>query len=129
MLVAECHKRSVIAEKLIRWLVTCIKLEKRTEKPTGERNKSLKVLNPHCFAQLLSRGLILGYRYVVELLAEAVTFIEKLESHLQTTRIIPQIPNIMKNMVSIKRTEPSVSPSIKNSMLFGCLGYFYVLLE
>lgn len=98
-------------------------------KPTGERNKSLELLNPHCFAQLLSRGLILGYRYVVDLLTEAVTFIEKLESHLQTVRSIPQIPNIMKNMVSSKRTEPSVSFSIKNSMLFGCLGCFYILLD
>lgn len=95
----------------------------------GERNKSLEVLNPHCFAQLLSRGLILGYRYVVELLTEAVTFIEKLESHLQAIRSVPQIPNIMKNMVSSKRTESSVSFSIKNSMLFGRSGYFYVLLD
>uniref|UniRef100_A0A8C3KEE1 HAUS augmin like complex subunit 2 n=1 Tax=Calidris pygmaea TaxID=425635 RepID=A0A8C3KEE1_9CHAR len=68
------------------------------------------------------------HKYVVELLAEAVTFIDNLESHLQTVRSIPQIPSIMKNMVSSKRTEPSVSPSIKNSMLFDCLGYFYVLL-
>lgn len=73
--------------------------------------------------------IILGYRYVVELLAEAVTFIEKLESHLQTVRSIPQIPNVMKDMVSSKRIEPSVYPSIKNSMLFGCSGYSYVLLE
>uniref|UniRef100_A0A663LJ95 HAUS augmin like complex subunit 2 n=1 Tax=Athene cunicularia TaxID=194338 RepID=A0A663LJ95_ATHCN len=40
------------------------------------------------------------HRYIVELLNEAVTFIEKLESHLQTVRTMPQIPNIMKNMVS-----------------------------
>lgn len=88
------------------------------------------ILNCNCFAQLLSRGLILGYRYVVELLTEAVTFIEKLESHLQSIRSIPQIPNIVKNMVSSERTEPSVPSSIKNnSVLFGCLGYFYVLID
>lgn len=98
-------------------------------KPTGQRNKSLEVLTLLCFAQLLSGGLILGYRYIVELLTEAVTFIEKLESHLQTVRILPHIPNIMENMVSSKRTEPSVSFSIKNSLLFGCLGYFHVLLD
>ncbi|XP_065491300.1 HAUS augmin-like complex subunit 2 [Caloenas nicobarica] len=38
------------------------------------------------------------HKYIVELLTEAVTFIEKLESHLQTVRILPHIPNIMKNM-------------------------------
>lgn len=96
----------------------------RLRKPTEERNKTLEILNCDCFAQLLSRGLILGYRYVVELLTEAVTFIEKLESHLQSVRNIPQIPNIVKNMVSSERPEPSVPSSIKNSVLFGRLGYF-----
>ncbi|KAM6311655.1 HAUS augmin-like complex subunit 2 [Aegotheles albertisi] len=38
------------------------------------------------------------HKCMVELLTEAVTFIEKLESHLQTLRSIPQIPNILKNM-------------------------------
>ncbi|NXA21663.1 HAUS2 protein, partial [Ibidorhyncha struthersii] len=46
------------------------------------------------------------HKYVVELLAEAVTFIEKLESHLQTVRSIPQIPNVMKNMgTALRKTE------------------------
>ncbi|KGL95718.1 HAUS augmin-like complex subunit 2, partial [Charadrius vociferus] len=46
------------------------------------------------------------HKYVVELLAEAVTFIEKLESHLQTVRSIPQIPNVMKNMdIALTKTE------------------------
>ncbi|NXC20652.1 HAUS2 protein, partial [Corythaeola cristata] len=46
------------------------------------------------------------YRYVVELLTEAVTFIEKLESHLQMVRSIPQIPNMMKNMdTALTKTE------------------------
>ncbi|OPJ82990.1 HAUS augmin-like complex subunit 2 [Patagioenas fasciata monilis] len=38
------------------------------------------------------------HKYIVELLTEAVTFIDKLESHLQTVRILPHIPNIMENM-------------------------------
>uniref|UniRef100_A0A663LPG2 HAUS augmin like complex subunit 2 n=1 Tax=Athene cunicularia TaxID=194338 RepID=A0A663LPG2_ATHCN len=46
------------------------------------------------------------HRYIVELLNEAVTFIEKLESHLQTVRTMPQIPNIMKNMdTALTKTE------------------------
>ncbi|NXV16908.1 HAUS2 protein, partial [Uria aalge] len=46
------------------------------------------------------------HKYVVELLAEAVTFIENLESHLQAVRSIPQIPNIMKNMdTALTKTE------------------------
>ncbi|NXN66111.1 HAUS2 protein, partial [Himantopus himantopus] len=46
------------------------------------------------------------HKYIVELLAEAVTFIEKLESHLQTVRSIPQIPNVMKNMdIALTKTE------------------------
>lgn len=46
---------------------------------------------------------IFGYRYVVELLTEAVTFIEKLENHLQTVKTIPQVPTFMKNLVSGKK--------------------------
>ncbi|NXL29376.1 HAUS2 protein, partial [Glaucidium brasilianum] len=46
------------------------------------------------------------HRYVVELLNEAVTFIEKFESHLQTVRTVPQIPSIMKNMdTALTKTE------------------------
>ncbi|NXW94181.1 HAUS2 protein, partial [Alopecoenas beccarii] len=46
------------------------------------------------------------HKYIVELLTEAVTFIEKLESHLQTVRILPHIPNIMKNMdTALTKTE------------------------
>ncbi|XP_034968273.1 HAUS augmin-like complex subunit 2 [Zootoca vivipara] len=40
------------------------------------------------------------HRHVVELLASAVAFIEKLETHLTTVRSIPQIPLVMKNMDS-----------------------------
>uniref|UniRef100_A0A8C9MEV0 HAUS augmin like complex subunit 2 n=1 Tax=Serinus canaria TaxID=9135 RepID=A0A8C9MEV0_SERCA len=48
------------------------------------------------------------HKSIVELLTEAVTFIEKLESHLQSVRNIPQIPHMMNNMVSSKRIEPAV---------------------
>uniref|UniRef100_A0A803VK62 HAUS augmin like complex subunit 2 n=1 Tax=Ficedula albicollis TaxID=59894 RepID=A0A803VK62_FICAL len=40
------------------------------------------------------------HKCIVELLTEAVTFIEKLESHLQSVRSIPQIPHMISNMVS-----------------------------
>ncbi|NXQ22145.1 HAUS2 protein, partial [Peucedramus taeniatus] len=38
------------------------------------------------------------HKCIVELLTEAVTFIEKLESHLQSVRSIPQVPHMMNNM-------------------------------
>ncbi|NXY04655.1 HAUS2 protein, partial [Pteruthius melanotis] len=38
------------------------------------------------------------HKRIVELLTEAVTFIEKLESHLESVRSIPQIPHMMSNM-------------------------------
>ncbi|NWV87425.1 HAUS2 protein, partial [Machaerirhynchus nigripectus] len=46
------------------------------------------------------------HKCIVELLAEAVTFIEKLESHLQSVRSIPQIPHMMNNMdTTLSKTE------------------------
>nr|XP_041572328.1 HAUS augmin-like complex subunit 2 [Taeniopygia guttata] len=46
------------------------------------------------------------HKCVVELLTEAVTFIEKLESHLQAVRSIPQIPHMMNNMdTTLSKTE------------------------
>ncbi|NXP36329.1 HAUS2 protein, partial [Leiothrix lutea] len=46
------------------------------------------------------------HRCIVELLAEAVTFIGKLESHLQSVRSIPQIPHMMNNMdTTLSKTE------------------------
>ncbi|NXI80599.1 HAUS2 protein, partial [Rhipidura dahli] len=46
------------------------------------------------------------HKCIVELLTEAVTFIEKLESHLQSVRTIPQIPHMMKNMeTTLSKTE------------------------
>ncbi|NXB06004.1 HAUS2 protein, partial [Cnemophilus loriae] len=46
------------------------------------------------------------HKCMVELLTEAVTFIEKLESHLQSVRSIPQIPHMMNNMdTTLSKTE------------------------
>ncbi|OWK62630.1 HAUS augmin-like complex subunit 2 [Lonchura striata] len=46
------------------------------------------------------------HKCIVELLNEAVTFIEKLESHLQAVRSIPQIPHMMSNMdTTLSKTE------------------------
>ncbi|XP_051476341.1 HAUS augmin-like complex subunit 2 isoform X2 [Apus apus] len=56
-----------------------------------------RLIKPRCQESLPIE--VTFHKYVVELLTEAVTFIEKLESHLQTLRSIPQIPNIIKNML------------------------------
>ncbi|NXH94746.1 HAUS2 protein, partial [Pachycephala philippinensis] len=46
------------------------------------------------------------HKCIVELLTEAVTFIEKLESHLQSVRNIPQIPHMMNDMdTTLSKTE------------------------
>ncbi|XP_063015179.1 HAUS augmin-like complex subunit 2 [Melospiza melodia melodia] len=46
------------------------------------------------------------HKSMVELLNEAVTFIEKLESHLQSVRSIPQVPHMMNNMdTTLSKTE------------------------
>lgn len=126
LLVAKSHTRTVIAEKLIRWLGTHIRLKKGTKKIRAMKKElvSMKFL---LFSTTFE--LIFGYRCIVELLTEAVAFIEKLESHLQSVRSIPQIPHMMNNMVSSERTEPTVFCSMKNATLFGCLGYFYVLID
>ncbi|NXE15739.1 HAUS2 protein, partial [Lophotis ruficrista] len=63
-----------------------------------------RLIKPRCQESLPIEATF--HKYVVELLAEAVTFIEKLESHLQAVRSIPQIPNIMKNMdTALTKTE------------------------
>ncbi|NXQ91477.1 HAUS2 protein, partial [Nyctibius grandis] len=63
-----------------------------------------RLIKPRCQESLPIEATF--HKYVVELLTEAVTFIEKLESHLQTIRSIPQIPNIMKNMdTALTKTE------------------------
>ncbi|NWU13405.1 HAUS2 protein, partial [Cephalopterus ornatus] len=49
------------------------------------------------------------HKYIVELFTEAVTFIEKFESHLQSVRSIPQVPNMIKNMdTALTKTEAFV---------------------
>ncbi|KFP05867.1 HAUS augmin-like complex subunit 2, partial [Calypte anna] len=55
-----------------------------------------RLIKPRCQESLPIE--VTFHRSVVDLLAEAVTFIENLESHLQTLRSIPQIPDMMKNM-------------------------------
>ncbi|NXS73810.1 HAUS2 protein, partial [Pandion haliaetus] len=63
-----------------------------------------RLIKPRCQESLPIEATF--HKYVVELLTEAVTFIEKLESHLQAVRSIPQIPNIMKNMdTALTKTE------------------------
>lgn len=126
LLVAKSNTRCVIAEKIIAWLGTCIKLQKGIKKSRA-MEKELVSIKFLLFSTTFE--LIFGYRCIVELLTEAVTFIEKLESHLQSVRNIPQIPHMMNNMVSSERTEPAVFSSMKNALLFGDLGQFYVLVD
>ncbi|NWU94140.1 HAUS2 protein, partial [Upupa epops] len=66
-----------------------------------KEKKALKkmLIKPRCQDSLPIEATC--HKYIVELLIEAVTFIEKLESHLQTVRILPQVPNIMKNMDTV----------------------------
>ncbi|XP_065611656.1 HAUS augmin-like complex subunit 2 [Cyrtonyx montezumae] len=50
------------------------------------------------------------HKYVVELLTEAVTFIEKLENYLQTVKMIPQVPTFMKSLdIALTKTEMLVT--------------------
>ncbi|NXG63158.1 HAUS2 protein, partial [Hemiprocne comata] len=63
-----------------------------------------RLIKPRCQESLPIE--VTFHKYIVELLTEAVTFIEKLETHLQTLRSIPQIPNVMKNMdTALTKTE------------------------
>ncbi|NXT27316.1 HAUS2 protein, partial [Syrrhaptes paradoxus] len=63
-----------------------------------------RLLKPRCQESLPIEATF--HKDVVELLKEAVTFIEKLESHLETLRSIPKIPNMMKNMdTALAKTE------------------------
>ncbi|KAF7251532.1 HAUS augmin-like complex subunit 2, partial [Varanus komodoensis] len=57
-----------------------------------------RLMKPLCQESLPIEAVF--HRYVVELLAMAVAFIEKLETHIATIKGIPQIPLIMKNMDS-----------------------------
>ncbi|NWY43695.1 HAUS2 protein, partial [Sylvia atricapilla] len=89
----------------------------------GERCKILQDMNRHLEAILKQkrdlRKMLIKHRCqeslpieatfhkcIVELLTEAVTFIEKLEAHLQSVRRIPQIPHMMNNMdITLSKTE------------------------
>ncbi|NXT81147.1 HAUS2 protein, partial [Zapornia atra] len=55
-----------------------------------------RLLKPRCQDSLPIEATY--HKCVIQLLTEAVTFIEKLESYLRTVRSIPQIPTVMKNM-------------------------------
>ncbi|NXE19792.1 HAUS2 protein, partial [Ardeotis kori] len=69
-----------------------------------QRSLKKRLIKPRCQESLPIEATF--HKCVIELLAEAVTFIEKLESHLQAVRSIPQIPNIMKNMdTALTKTE------------------------
>ncbi|NXP29680.1 HAUS2 protein, partial [Scytalopus superciliaris] len=63
-----------------------------------------RLIKPRCQESLPIEATL--HKCIVELLTEAVTFIEKLESHLQSVRSIPQIPNMIKNMdTALTKTE------------------------
>ncbi|NXD79450.1 HAUS2 protein, partial [Halcyon senegalensis] len=63
-----------------------------------------RLIKPRCQDSLPIEATF--HKYVVELLTEAMTFIEKLESHLQTVRSIPEVPNTVKNMdTALTKTE------------------------
>ncbi|NXN08053.1 HAUS2 protein, partial [Indicator maculatus] len=71
-----------------------------------KNKKALKkrLIKPRCQNSLPIEATF--HKYIVELLTKAVTFIEKLESHLQAIRTIPQIPDIIKNMdTALTKTE------------------------
>ncbi|NXE46981.1 HAUS2 protein, partial [Casuarius casuarius] len=73
-----------------------------------KRTLRQRLMKPRCQENLPIEAPF--HKYVVELLTEAVTFIEKLESHLQTVRSIPQIPSVMKNMdTALTKTEVLVT--------------------
>ncbi|KFP71200.1 HAUS augmin-like complex subunit 2, partial [Acanthisitta chloris] len=55
-----------------------------------------KAIKPRCQESLPIEATF--HKNIVQLLTEAVTFIEKLDSHLQSVRSIPQVPNTVKNM-------------------------------
>ncbi|NXT95816.1 HAUS2 protein, partial [Anhinga rufa] len=63
-----------------------------------------RLIKPRCQETLPIE--VTFHKCLVDLLAEAMTFIENLESHLQTVRSIPQIPNMMKNLdIALTKTE------------------------
>ncbi|NXP73238.1 HAUS2 protein, partial [Ramphastos sulfuratus] len=64
----------------------------------------MRLIKPRCQDSLPIEATF--HKYIVQLLTEAVTFIEKFESHLQAVRTIPQVPNMVKDMdTALAKTE------------------------
>ncbi|XP_030415451.1 HAUS augmin-like complex subunit 2 [Gopherus evgoodei] len=82
-LTQKCHALQVMNKHLEAVLKEKRTLRQRLMKPLCQENFPIEAI---------------FHRYVAELLTLAVAFIEKLESHLQTIKSIPQIPLTMKNM-------------------------------
>ncbi|NWX53166.1 HAUS2 protein, partial [Steatornis caripensis] len=88
-------KKCEILQDMNRHLEAILKEEKALRK---------RLIKPRCQDSLPIEASF--HKYIVELLTEAVTFIENLESHLQTVRSIPHIPNIVKDMnTALTKTE------------------------
>ncbi|XP_072195246.1 HAUS augmin-like complex subunit 2 [Excalfactoria chinensis] len=74
----------------------------------GKKRLRQRLIKPVCQETLPIKADF--HKYVVELLTEAVTFIEKLENHLQTAKMIPQVPTFMKNLdIALTKTEVMVT--------------------
>ncbi|NWS10442.1 HAUS2 protein, partial [Pachyramphus minor] len=88
-------KKYEILQDMIRHLEAVLKEKRALRK---------RLIKPRCEESLPIEATF--HKCIVELLTEAVTFTEKLESHLQSVRSIPQVPNMMKNMdTALTRTE------------------------
>nr|XP_019824169.1 PREDICTED: HAUS augmin-like complex subunit 2 isoform X3 [Bos indicus] len=64
-----------------------------------KRSLRQRLLKPMCQGNLPIEAVY--HRYMVHLLELAVTFIERLEDHLETIRNIPHLDADLKKMVSI----------------------------
>ncbi|XP_032300794.1 HAUS augmin-like complex subunit 2 [Coturnix japonica] len=74
----------------------------------GKKRLRQRLIKPVCEETLPIKADF--HKCVMELLTEAVTFIEKLENHLQTVKMIPQVPTFMKNLdVALTKTEVMVT--------------------
>uniref|UniRef100_A0A8B9BZB2 HAUS augmin like complex subunit 2 n=1 Tax=Anser brachyrhynchus TaxID=132585 RepID=A0A8B9BZB2_9AVES len=92
-------KKCQILQDMNRHLEAVLKEKKKLRK---------RLLKPICQENLPVKAEY--HKYVVELLTEAVSFVEKLESHLQSAKSIPQIPTLMKNMdIALTKTEVLVT--------------------
>ncbi|NXX46347.1 HAUS2 protein, partial [Tricholaema leucomelas] len=88
-------KKCKMLQDMNRHLEAVLKNEKALKK---------RLIKPRCQDSLPIEATF--HKYIVQLLSEAVTFIEKLESHLQAVRTIPQMPNMIKNMdTALAKTE------------------------